>query len=160
MLWDGTKFLTEKLVGAIVRQALKLLFVTLTFMLAINGFLALMVRPFDNFIDQTIYTLFTIFLHWLLCQNGPALATALLTGTPQLSMAEGLRTAASMAGAAAAVELPLRVQLLLESKPLYKGKQRLIRLLVLERLPPLMGKESLAQLQQVRARWVILPKSL
>ncbi|MCD1653524.1 type IV secretion system protein [Treponema zuelzerae] len=102
MLWDGTKFLTEKLVGAIVGQALKLLFVTLTFMLAINGFLALMVRPFDNFIDQTIYTLFTIFLHWLLCQNGPALATALLTGTPQLSMAEGLRTAASMAGAAAA----------------------------------------------------------
>jgi type IV secretion system protein TrbL len=102
MLWDGTKFLTEKLVGAIIGQALKLLFVTLTFMLAINGFLALMVRPFDSFIDQTIYTLFTIFLHWLLCQNGPALATALLTGTPQLSMAEGLRTAASMAGAAVA----------------------------------------------------------
>ncbi len=102
MLWDGTKFLTEKLVGAIVGQALKLLFVTLTFMLAINGFLALMVRPFDSFIDQTIYTLFIIFLHWFLCQNGPALATALLTGTPQLSMAEGLRTAASMGAAAMA----------------------------------------------------------
>lgn len=102
MLWDGTKFLTEKLVGAIIGQALKLLFVTLTFMLAINGFLALMVRPFDNMIDQMIYTLFTIFLHWLLCQNGPALATALLTGTPQLSMAEGLRTAASMGAAAMA----------------------------------------------------------
>ncbi len=102
MLWDGTKFLTEKLVGAIIGQAVKLLFVTLTFMLAINGFLALMVRPFNGFIDQMIYTLFTIFLHWLLCQNGPALATALLTGTPQLSMAEGIRTAASMAATAVA----------------------------------------------------------
>lgn len=102
MLWDGTKFLTEKLVGAIVGQALKLLFITLAFMLTINGFLALMVREFDGHIDQAIYTIFTVFFYWMLCQHGPALATALLTGTPQLSMAEGLQTAGSMAGAAAA----------------------------------------------------------
>lgn len=102
MLWDGTKFLTEKLVGAIVGQALKLLFITLAFMLTINGFLALMVREFDGHIDQAIYTLFTVFFYWMLCQHGPALATALLTGTPQLSMAEGLQTAGSMAGAAVA----------------------------------------------------------
>jgi len=102
MLWDGTKFLTEKLVGAIVGQALKLLFITLAFMLTINGFLALMVREFDGHIDQAIYTIFTIFFYWMLCQHGPALATALLTGTPQLSMAEGLQTAGSMAGAAVA----------------------------------------------------------
>ncbi len=102
MLWDGTKFLTEKLVGAIVGQALKLLFVTLCFMLAINGFLTLMVRPFDSHIDQMIYTMFTVFFYWLLCLHGPALATALLTGTPQLSMGEGMATAAAMGGAAIA----------------------------------------------------------
>ena len=71
-------------------------------MLTINGFLALMVREFDGHIDQAIYTLFTVFFYWMLCQHGPALATALLTGTPQLSMAEGLQTAGSMAGAAVA----------------------------------------------------------
>ena len=73
MLWDGTKFLTEKLVGAIVGQALKLLFITLAFMLTINGFLALMVREFDGHIDQAIYTLFTVFFYWMLCQHGQLL---------------------------------------------------------------------------------------
>jgi hypothetical protein len=107
MLWDGTKFLTEKLVGAIVGQALKLLFVTLTFMLAINGFLALMVRPFDSFIDQMIYTLFTIFS--LVLVRMPALATSLLTVRLNYQCRR-TKTAASMS-AAMAEELPRRVPL-------------------------------------------------
>ena len=97
VLWDGSKFMTEKLVGAILGQAVKLLFITLAMMITINGYLALMVREFDGFFDQAIYTCFISFFYLLICQHAPALATALLSGTPQLSMGEGLATAGTMA---------------------------------------------------------------
>ena len=102
MLWDGSKFLTEKLVGAIVGFSLKMLFVTLGLMLTINGYLALMVRPFDSFIDQAIYTLFVSLFYMMICQNGPALAVSLLTGTPQMSLMEGVQAAGAFAAAGVA----------------------------------------------------------
>lgn len=102
MLWDGTKFLTEKLVGAIVGFTLKLLFVTIAMMLTINGYLALMVRPFDSYVDQVIYTVFVSLFYMMICQNGPALAVSLLTGTPQMSLMEGMQAAGAFAAAGVA----------------------------------------------------------
>ena len=102
MLWDGSKFLTEKFVGAIVGFTLKMLFVTLGLMLTINGYLALMVRPFDSFIDQSIYTVFVSLFYMMICQNGPALAVSLLTGTPQMSLMEGVQAAGAFAAAGVA----------------------------------------------------------
>jgi type IV secretion system protein TrbL len=99
MLWDGTKFLTEKLVGAIVGFSLKMLFITIGLMLTINGYLALMVRPFDSYIDQSIYTIFVSLFYMMICQNGPALAVSLLTGTPQMSLMEGVQSAGAFAAA-------------------------------------------------------------
>ena len=102
MLWDGSKFLTEKLVGAIVGFSIKMLFVTIALMLTINGYLALMVRPFDSFIDQAIYTVFVSLFYMMICQNGPALAVSLLTGSPQMSLMEGVAAAGTFAAAGVA----------------------------------------------------------
>lgn len=101
MLWDGTKFLTEKLVGALVGFTVKLLFVTIAMMLTINGYLALMVKEFNGFVDQTIYTIFVSLFYMMICQNGPQLAVSLLTGSPQMSLGEGMVAAATLGGAAA-----------------------------------------------------------
>lgn len=101
MLWDGTKFLTEKLVSAMVGFFMKMLFVTIAMLLTINGFLGLMVRPFSGGIDQLIYTVFVSLFYMMICQNGPALAVSLLTGSPQMSLMEGVQAAAVLGGAAA-----------------------------------------------------------
>lgn len=100
MLWDGTKFLTEKLVSAIIGFTVKMLFVTLALMVTINGYLALMVRPYQGAIDQMIYTVFVSLFYMMICQNGPQLAVSLLTGSPQMSLGEGMAAVGAYAGAA------------------------------------------------------------
>ena len=105
MLWDGSKFLTEKLIGAITGFFIKLLMCTITLLFTFYGYLALMTRPFDGTINEIIYFVFISIFYMMLCQAGPQLATALLTGTPQLSLmdaakAVGTYVAAGMAGVA------------------------------------------------------------
>lgn len=102
MLWDGSKFLTEKLVGAIVGFVIKMLFVSVAMMLTINGFLSLMVRNYEGAIDQTIYVIFVSIFYMMICQNGPKLAVSLLTGSPQMSLGEGMAAIGAYAGAALA----------------------------------------------------------
>jgi type IV secretion system protein TrbL len=107
MLWDGSKFLTEKLIGAITGFSLKMLFVTIAMLLTFNGYMALMTRPFTGALDQMIYTVFVSLFYMMICQSGPQLAVSLLTGTPQMSLMEGAAaagayTAAGIAGAKAA----------------------------------------------------------
>ena len=46
------------------------------------------------------YVVFTILLTFALCSNAPKLATALLTGQPQMSMGEFVQSAAAIAGGA------------------------------------------------------------
>jgi type IV secretion system protein TrbL len=102
MLWDGSKFLTEKLIGAIVGFTIKLLFVTIALLLTFNGYLSLMVRNFNGAFDQIIYIVFVSLFYMMICQSGPQLAVSLLTGTPQMSLMEGVAAAGAYAGAAIA----------------------------------------------------------
>jgi type IV secretory pathway TrbL component len=102
MLWDGSKFLTEKLIGAITGFTLKMLFVTIAILLTFNGYLSLMTRPFDGALDQLIYTVFVSLFYMMICQSGPQLAVSLLTGTPQMSLMEGLAAAGAYAAAGVA----------------------------------------------------------
>jgi hypothetical protein len=99
MLWDGSKFLTEKLIGAITGFTLKMLFVTIAILLTFNGYMALMTRPFSGAIDQMIYTVFVSLFYMMICQSGPQLAVSLLTGTPQMSLMEGAAAAGAYAAA-------------------------------------------------------------
>lgn len=102
MLWNGSKFLTEKLIGAIVGFVIKLLFVSIAMLLTINGFLGMMVKPFTGTIDQVIYMIFASLFYMMICQNGPQLAVTLLTGSPQMSLMEGLAAAGTYAAAGVA----------------------------------------------------------
>jgi type IV secretory pathway TrbL component len=99
MLWDGSKFLTEKLIGAITGFTLKMLFITIAMLLTFNGYLSLMVRPFSGTLDQLIYTVFVSLFYMMICQSGPQLAVSLLTGTPQMSLMEGAAAAGAYAAA-------------------------------------------------------------
>jgi type IV secretory pathway TrbL component len=99
MLWDGSKFLTEKLIGAITGFTLKMLFVTIAILLTFNGYLSLMTRPFAGALDQIIYTVFVSLFYMMICQSGPQLAVSLLTGTPQMSLMEGAAAAGAYAAA-------------------------------------------------------------
>jgi type IV secretory pathway TrbL component len=99
MLWDGSKFLTEKLIGAIVGFTMKMLFITIAMLLTFNGYLALMMRPFAGALDQMIYTVFVSLFYMMICQSGPQLAVSLLTGTPQMSLMEGAAAAGAFAAA-------------------------------------------------------------
>jgi type IV secretory pathway TrbL component len=99
MLWDGSKFLTEKLIGAIVGFTLKMLFITIAMLLTFGGYLSLMTRPFEGALDQMIYTVFVSLFYMMICQSGPQLAVSLLTGTPQMSLMEGAAAAGAFAAA-------------------------------------------------------------
>jgi type IV secretion system protein TrbL len=99
MLWDGSKFLTEKLIGAITGFTLKMLFITIAILLTFNGYLSLMMRPFAGALDQMIYIVFVSLFYMMICQSGPQLAVSLLTGTPQLSLMEGAAAAGAYAAA-------------------------------------------------------------
>jgi type IV secretion system protein TrbL len=99
MLWDGSKFLTEKLIGAITGFTLKMLFITIAILLTFNGYLGLMIRPFNGALDQMVYTVFVSLFYMMICQSGPQLAVSLLTGTPQMSLMEGAAAAGAYAAA-------------------------------------------------------------
>jgi hypothetical protein len=89
MLWDGTKFLSEKLIGAMVGFFIKLLVCNICVFIMLWGFLGLVPtdpgKVFKGSIDQIVGTLFACFFYFVLCKQGPELATSLLTGSPQLS---------------------------------------------------------------------------
>jgi hypothetical protein len=108
MLWESSKFLTEKLIGAIVGFFVKLLFCNICIFLMLYGFMALATTysetVFTGTADEIVSTLFTCILFFFICKSGPNLAQSLLTGSPSLN--SGMAFAAvggAVAGTAAAV---------------------------------------------------------
>ncbi|GMO25806.1 MAG: hypothetical protein Ta2B_05580 [Termitinemataceae bacterium] len=101
MLWDGTKFMAEKLFGALLGFFLKMLFCTITLLLMIYGFLGILNPdvPYDNTFGYAITVIFSSIFYMMLCQSGPQLAVSLLTGTPQMSLMEGAKAVGAFAGA-------------------------------------------------------------
>lgn len=99
MMWNGTKFMSEKLFGAIFGFFLKMLFVSISLMLMFSGFLATATRDFDGSIDQVIYIIFTSIIYMMICQSGPQLALSMLSGTPQMSLMEAVKAGGAFAAA-------------------------------------------------------------
>ena len=104
MLWDGTKFITEKLVGALIGFFLKMLFLTICLLFMYYGFLELTLQPYEGAIDQLVYFVFSAMFYMMITQNGPKLALTLLTGTPQMSIMEVAQAAGAYGGAALAAK--------------------------------------------------------
>ncbi|MCL2381219.1 MAG: type IV secretion system protein [Treponema sp.] len=98
-LWEGSKFLAEKLIGAIIGFFLKLLFCNITMFLMMFGYLALLrefaTTPFLALPDQLIQIGFSSLLFFYLCKSGPGLAQSLLSGVPSLSAAGAAGAAGS-----------------------------------------------------------------
>lgn len=106
-LWEGSKFLTEKFISAIIGFTIKLLFCTLCIFLMLWGYLSLAVgfvsNPFTGLADQIIMIVFTCLLFFYICKSAPGLAQSLLTGSPSLSAAGAIGAVTSAVGAVAAV---------------------------------------------------------
>jgi hypothetical protein len=100
MLWDGTKFITEKLVGALIGFFLKMLFLTICILFMYYGFLGMTLRSYNGALDQIVYFIFSAVFYMMITQNGPQLAVTLLTGTPQMSLMEAAQAAGIYGGAA------------------------------------------------------------
>jgi hypothetical protein len=103
-MWEGSKFMSEKFIGAIVGFFMKLLFCNIAIFLMLYGFISLSKQfvsvPFTGLPDEIIRVVFTCLLFFYICKSAPGLAQSLLTGTPSLS-ATGAISAAGGAVAAA-----------------------------------------------------------
>ncbi|GMO54510.1 MAG: hypothetical protein Ta2G_13480 [Termitinemataceae bacterium] len=106
-LWDGTKFLAEKLVGAIIGFFVKLLFCNICIFLMLYGFLTIAkgysTTPFTGTPDEIVTIIFICLLFFFICKSAPGLAQSLLTGTPTLNAAGAIASSAAAIGAAAKV---------------------------------------------------------
>jgi len=104
-LWDGTKFLAESYIKAMVGFFIKLLFCTICIFLMLYGYLSLAIsfvtNPFDGAPEQIVSLLFSGLMYFYICKSAPGMAQALLTGAPSLSATGAISTVAA-AGAAVA----------------------------------------------------------
>ena len=106
-LWEGTKFMAEKFIGAMLGFFIKLLFCTICVFLLLWGFMTL-AKDFStyNFIggaDQIVKIAFVSMLFLYICKSAPGLAQSLLTGTPSLSAAGAIGAVTSAVGATVAM---------------------------------------------------------
>ena len=106
-IWDGSKFMAESYIKAMIGFFLKLLFCTLAILLLVYGyvsiFLVLFDNPFEGSIDQIAFVIFSSLLFLLICKAAPGMAQSLVTGSPSLNAAGAIQTAASAGAAALAV---------------------------------------------------------
>jgi hypothetical protein len=104
-MWEGSKFLTEKLISAIIGFSIKLLFCTICIFLALYGYSGLAdhytTTPYTGAADQFVFIVFTCLLLFYLCKSAPAMAQSLMTGSPNLSAAGAIGAATAAVGAVA-----------------------------------------------------------
>jgi hypothetical protein len=109
-IWEGSKFMTEGFIKAVLGFFLKLLFCNLAIFLLIYGFVSLMdiisQTGFTGTVDQFVFILFICALFFYICKSAPGIAQSLLSGSPTLS-ASGVISAATGAVAAAGATMGL-----------------------------------------------------
>lgn len=104
-LWDGTKFMAEKLISAIMGFFIKLLFSSICVFISLYGYMSLATlytkQPFLGLIDQMLMVIFTSLMFYYLSKSAPHLAQSLLTGAPSLTAAGAIGTVVTAFGAVA-----------------------------------------------------------
>ena len=105
-IWEGSKFLSEKFIGAIIGFFIKLLFCNISIFLLIYGFMTLAYKyadiPFQGKADQMIEIIFICLLFFFICKSAPGLAQSLLSGTPSLNAAGAISAVGGAVAAAGA----------------------------------------------------------
>jgi type IV secretory pathway TrbL component len=109
-IWEGSKFMSEKFIGAIVGFFMKLLFCNIAIFLLLYGFISMFYiineQKFNGEPGQIAFIIFTCLLFFYICKSAPGIAQSLLTGTPSLS-ASGAISAVGGAVAAAGATMGL-----------------------------------------------------
>ena len=104
VIWEGSRFMSEKYVGAMVGFFVKLLFCNIAMFLMLYLFLSLAgrfaVTPFTGRPDEIIFALFVCLLSLFICKSAPGMAQGLLSGTPSLSATGAISAATGAVGAA------------------------------------------------------------
>jgi len=103
-LWDGTKFIAEKFIGAMLGFFVKLLFSAICIFFMLWAYLTISndytQAPFLGEVEQIVPLFFASLLIFYICKSAPALAQSLLSGTPSLSGAGAIGMVASTVMAA------------------------------------------------------------
>jgi type IV secretory pathway TrbL component len=103
-IWDTSKFLSEKFIGAIVGFTLKLLFSTVCIFFLLAGYVNIAAEftrtKFTGGIDQVVIIAFTSLLYYIIVKNAPGMAQSLLTGSPSLNAGGAISAVAGAVGAA------------------------------------------------------------
>jgi hypothetical protein len=107
-LWEGSKFMAEKLIGAISGFFIRLLFCNICVFLMLYGFMSLAkgytAKPFEGQPNDIVVVVFISFLYFFLCKSAPGMAQSLLTGAPSLNAAGAISAArGAIVGAGAAL---------------------------------------------------------
>jgi len=88
-IWEGSKFMTESFIKAILGFFMKLLFCNLAIFLLIYGFVSLLKiisqTGFIGTVDQIVFIIFVCALFFYICKSAPGIAQSLLSGSPSLS---------------------------------------------------------------------------
>lgn len=104
--WKHTRFMAEKCIGGVISFGIKIM--TLSFIISVTmPILQRFKLPTDPTIDMNLKMLFAVLAIAIICWQGPALAAAILAGSPSLTAGVGAQGAAAAgmvmaAGAAAA----------------------------------------------------------
>jgi len=106
-IWEGSKFMSEKFIGALVGFFMKMLFCNIAIFLLLYGFISVYYTytnsgGFQGAVDQIIFIVFSCLLFFYICKSAPGIAQSLLTGTPTLSASGAISAAAGAVGGAMA----------------------------------------------------------
>ena len=109
-LFDKTRFITEKFVGAIFGHLMKIILIIVIIGVFSGSFVSLAKMEFTGSLDQIVKYVFTMLLYAILASSVPAIATGILSGSPSLTgdtvlntartVLQGIQTAGVVAGAA------------------------------------------------------------
>jgi len=109
-LFDKTRFITEKFVGAIFGHLMKIILIIVIIGVFSGAFVSLAKMDFTGSLDQIVKYVFTMLLYAILASSVPAIATGILSGSPSLTgdtvlntartVMQGIQTAGVIAGAA------------------------------------------------------------
>ena len=109
-LFDKTRFITEKFVGAIFGHLMKIILIIVIIGVFSGSFVSLAKMDFTGSLDQIVKYVFTMLLYAILASSVPAIATGILSGSPSLTgdtvlntartVLQGIQTAGVIAGAA------------------------------------------------------------
>jgi type IV secretion system protein TrbL len=109
-LFDKTRFITEKFIGAIFGHLIKIILIIVIIGVFSGSFVSLAKMEFTGSLDQIVKYVFTMLLYAILASSVPAIATGILSGSPSLTgdtvlntartVLQGIQTAGVIAGAA------------------------------------------------------------